>query len=312
MARIVFVHGINHEQSGADLVLEKWLPALRSGMQIAAAKWHIQPPTLPVADDVRVAFWGDLFRRRTALSAELPPYDAQDLTTEDGELLALVHRRATEIGEIRTTGSELGGFHDGLRAALYQVASTSFCRSMWRHESVRNLVGLMKAVNQYMKEDDETYRLVQNRVDQAIEPDTRLVIGHSLGSVIAYEALCRSGRHVDTLVTLGSPLGTPTAIYDRLRSGWVEKEDGARVRQRPGIRRWLNVSGSRDILAVVPRLSPLFDFPEVEDVIIDVGPDSSVNVSALHDICAHLTHDAVGKAIFEALSGIVALDLAER
>jgi alpha-beta hydrolase superfamily lysophospholipase len=39
---------------------------------------------------------------------------------------------------------------------------------------------------------------------ELIGPETRLVIAHSLGSVVAYEALHRTERPV-TLIILGSP-----------------------------------------------------------------------------------------------------------
>lgn len=59
-------------------------------------------------------------------------------------------------------------------------------------------------VSRYLS--DETIRSqVQQRVLDLIDDDTRLVIGHSLGSVVAYEALHHS-NHETALITLGSPL----------------------------------------------------------------------------------------------------------
>ena len=44
-----------------------------------------------------------------------------------------------------------------------------------------------------------------------------MLVGHSLGSVVAYEALCANPEWpVRMLVTLGSPLGIPNLIFDRL------------------------------------------------------------------------------------------------
>ena len=43
------------------------------------------------------------------------------------------------------------------------------------------------------------------------------MVGHSLGSVVAYEALCAHPEWpVRALVTLGSPLGIRNLIFDRL------------------------------------------------------------------------------------------------
>jgi hypothetical protein len=54
-------------------------------------------------------------------------------------------------------------------------------------------------------------------VAREIGPDTRVVAGQSLGSVVAYEALCAhaADRPVRTLVTLGSPLGIRHLVIDR-------------------------------------------------------------------------------------------------
>ncbi|MBV8278676.1 MAG: hypothetical protein JO170_25920 [Verrucomicrobia bacterium] len=47
-------------------------------------------------------------------------------------------------------------------------------------------------------------------------PDTKVIIGHSLGSVVAYEAhLVRDP--IPLLVTIGLPLGLDTIVYPRLR-----------------------------------------------------------------------------------------------
>jgi pimeloyl-ACP methyl ester carboxylesterase len=50
-------------------------------------------------------------------------------------------------------------------------------------------------------------------------PETKVVIGHSLGSVVAYEAAHYIHRSLPLLVTLGSPLGLHTIVYDRPARG---------------------------------------------------------------------------------------------
>lgn len=90
-----------------------------------------------------------------------------------------------------------------------------------------------------------------------------LVVGHSMGSVIAYDALWelwheegRRGR-VDLFLTLGSPLGMHF-VQPRLR-GW--NEHGAR--RYPGnIRRWINVATQGDLTALDPTLHD--DFAAME------------------------------------------------
>ncbi|MFC5749921.1 hypothetical protein [Actinomadura rugatobispora] len=77
-----------------------------------------------------------------------------------------------------------------------------------------------------------------------------IVVAHSLGSVVVYEALwaCPELR-VDLLVTLGSPLGMPNVVFDRLQpapsQGWGERP--------PGVRRWINLADAGDLVALPRR-----------------------------------------------------------
>ncbi|MFC9624862.1 alpha/beta fold hydrolase [Streptomyces sp. NPDC056930] len=72
-----------------------------------------------------------------------------------------------------------------------------------------------KQVRRYLL-DDDLRTAARERVQEQIGPDTHVLIGHSLGSVIAYEALCAMPGHpVEALVTLGSPLGM-RMVFDRL------------------------------------------------------------------------------------------------
>ena len=87
-------------------------------------------------------------------------------------------------------------------------------------------------------------------VFKLIGPETKVLIGHSLGSVIAYEAAHLMKQPLPLLLTLGSPLGLQTIIYQRLRP------------QPPGfppaVRRWVNIADRDDFIAAEPNLEGLF------------------------------------------------------
>jgi hypothetical protein len=54
-------------------------------------------------------------------------------------------------------------------------------------------------------------------LDTVRRHDATIVVAHSLGSVLAYEALWQpNAPQVEHLITLGSPLAMPDVIYDRL------------------------------------------------------------------------------------------------
>jgi len=86
-----------------------------------------------------------------------------------------------------------------------------------------------------------------------------LLIGHSLGSVIAYDALWelshveRDERCVDLFLTLGSPLAS-RLIRENLRG--VTRP--GRERFPTNIRHWENFSARAEMTALHPRLEPYF------------------------------------------------------
>ncbi|MEU0175004.1 hypothetical protein ABZ178_16815 [Streptomyces massasporeus] len=87
----------------------------------------------------------------------------------------------------------------------------------------------------------------------------RVVLAHSLGTVVAYEALhAHPELRVDLLVTMGSPLALPHGVFDRL----IPAPTGAppaRFGVRPaGVARWVNIADPGDPVAIPPRLARAF------------------------------------------------------
>ena len=130
----------------------------------------------------------------------------------------------------------------------------------------------------------------QDRLARRISSDTRVVIGHSFGSVVAYEALCAHPEWpVHTLITVGSPLGISQLISSRL-----DPVPNAAANRLPGgLQRWVNVSDPEDLVAMVPSLAPQFG-PRVEDQLVDNGPQR-------HELNRYLGHPEVGSAVAAAL-----------
>jgi len=131
--------------------------------------------------------------------------------------------------------------------------------------------------------------LAQQRVLNLVENDTRVIVGHSLGSVVAYESVHRLVQPLPLLLTLGSPLGLRTIVTDRLRP---------LPSFPPKVGRWVNVADRDDIVAAEPDLRPLFasgmpDSSWFEGAIVDNG-------SAPHSPVHYLGKIAVGRAVSEA------------
>ncbi|WP_437075663.1 serine peptidase [Streptomyces sp. enrichment culture] len=88
----------------------------------------------------------------------------------------------------------------------------------------------------------------------------RIVMAHSLGSVVAYEALhAHPELRPELFITLGSPLALPRAVFHRLcptPQGAPRQLYGQRP---PGVGRWVNIADPGDPVAVPTRLSRCFE-----------------------------------------------------
>jgi pimeloyl-ACP methyl ester carboxylesterase len=158
----------------------------------------------------------------------------------------------------------------------------------------RAFIGNLKQVAAFLT-DPVTKQNVLGRVREHVTSDTRVVIGHSLGSVVAYEYLCLElPSSVELLVTLGSPLGIPNVVFDKLTPTPVN-----RIGAWPGLlAAWVNVADPDDIVALRNDLAPLFPGSAcgqaVADCLVDNGDEP-------HAIDRYLNARATGRALGDVL-----------
>ena len=103
-----------------------------------------------------------------------------------------------------------------------------------------------------------------------------LLIGHSMGSVIAYDSLWELAHQhgnpvdVDLFLTMGSPLG------QRFMQERINGHDQSGSDRYPGnIRRWLNLTAVGDLTAIDPCLAD--DFAEMLELgLVTVIEDDSL------------------------------------
>ena len=249
MARIVLVHGAFNELWGPHEIAARWVPALRDGM------WHHGST---VADaDVEVCFYGDLFRL-------------------DPETLDHAEWERSRAGASDLLGAMAGDGAGDLATTLGQAAS----QAAW--DRTVDMVALLAG-------DPGVARTARERLSELIGPDTSVLVAHSLGTVLAYNALVgHPDSGVDTLVTLGSPLGTEMAAAMLPEPG----DDG--LRPWPGsIRRWVNVAAVGDHATGSGQLAQRFG-PRVEDRRVDNGHRA-------HDPEPYLNSAVTGEAVSSAL-----------
>jgi hypothetical protein len=294
VSKVVFVHGVGKQYLSEDSLGRDVIPELLGGVRLAGGP-------VPSPEDVGVAFYGDLFRPRGTRAGSEPPYDEGDIETD--EEFALLMEWWVEAARVDPTvpGPDQVGARgrvgwaasqalriDAVRAALDALTGSEYMRGVLD----RRLIGDLKQVVGYFT-DDTVRRAARDRVAARITGDTRVVVAHSLGSVVAYETLCdptlNGGWDVRTLVTLGSPLGMRAVVLGRLDP---PPEDGWAVWPKP-LRSWVNIADSTDIVAVVRDLRPAFG-DRVTDVLVHNG-------SHMHDVTRYLTAVETGQAVVTGL-----------
>lgn len=282
MNTIVCIHGIGQQFGGEDTLLADWTPALRSGIRRAG----IEPPG---SDAVVMAFYGDLFRSKGMKASGIPPYDETDVTNDwEKQMLEAWWAEAARVDEA-VMGPDA---RTKLRTPrVIQRALNALSRSrFFAGVALKLFIFDLKQVYQYLH-DARVREQVQERVARMVTDDTRVLVAHSLGTVVAYEALCTHPEWpVRTLVTLGSPLGIRNLVFDRLLPA---PEDGMGVWPQ-GLDHWANIADAGDVVALTKELRPLFG-ERVLDRFIHNG-------ARAHDARPYLTAEDTGHAIAQGLT----------
>jgi hypothetical protein len=283
MATIVGVHGINQQLKGPEVLRSEWWPPLKDGITAAGRQ---------VADGaLACAFYGWLFRAPGTQRGD-QAYGAADLDDPfEQELLQLMWEgaAATEPERVVAPSADVRGTSKVVQAGLRALSHSRFFALT--AESV--MIGSLKQVRRYMTEP-EIRSKAQEAVDAVVTADTRVIVAHSLGSVVAYEALHRyassaNWANVHTLVTLGSPLGIRNLIFDRLSPA----PENGKGKWPSLLRRWTNISDDSDVVALQKLLRDFFP-GGIADMRID-------NEAYAHDAMPYLTARETGGAIAEGL-----------
>jgi len=246
---IVGIHGIAKQFTSGPQLTTLWFDALRGGLE--AAGYRIPAEHLS-ASDLRVAFFGDLFRPSGAMAAGDPPFNAADvLAGPERDLLTAWYEGATTLDPSLGPGEGAMGWG---RVAVQVMLDRLLRSGILAGVAQRAFIGNLKQVNAFLSDATVNNRVLR-RVDAEIDDATRVVIGHSLGSVVAYEYLCRHRPPaVELFVSLGSPLGIPNLVFDRL----TPSPTGGVGVWPADVRTWVNVADADDFVSLRKQLNDLF------------------------------------------------------
>jgi pimeloyl-ACP methyl ester carboxylesterase len=230
---------------------ELWGPNELAARWIPALRdglWHHGVDIDPA--EVAVCFYGDLFRRD-------PEHDDPD---------AVAAARAA----VREQMGDLG--HMPILDAVH-------------HAHTEEIVDRTVDMAAVMGSTPDVADRMQERLAAVVGPDTQVVVGHSMGSVVAYRGLCaRTDWPVATFVTVGSPLAGPLGALIGLGE--------ERPAPWPGrVERWTNVAAVGD--KVAGALAPVFG-----DRVVDHQVDNGRHA---HRPETYLNTPVAGAAVAEGL-----------
>ncbi|MEV3906628.1 alpha/beta hydrolase [Streptomyces canus] len=269
--RLVFVHGVGGARNPAA-ELDHWLGALEQGGLDAGHALRVPGLMAGSMADVRFAYYGDLFTAPEAQSGadteDIHSDDVRALLREaiderlaeraddDGEVPVLCHAQAqlAPEGAVQGSGSVAG--------QVLSAANTVLCvpglRTFGRWASARLMVGHLSQVARYLArgETDGTGLTldarVRHRVTEELDPAVPTVlVAHSLGTVVALEALSGYPGEIPLLVTLGSPLGLRAMVGRRTRPQPPRVPDA--------VASWVNVWDRDDFIVGRPNLEDFFE-----------------------------------------------------
>jgi hypothetical protein len=301
MAAIIFVHGIANEQMTADALEAEWKTQLGGAMRLAghgdlADRVQLSAKD-PNAIECRMAFYGDMFLERMAQGSDLEDLfenqTAQVLAegwmrnlAERGEgEQADDARRDIAAADPQRAAAQGKGAVTGLAVRLLTkvpwFAGPTFGLATFAERA-------LDQVTRYL-DDPKIRPIAQERMLDLLGPGTKAVVAHSLGTVVAWEALCRRADRPELplFVTLGSPLALQNVIYPRL---WPQPP-----KYPPQVRRWVNVASKDDFVAAYGELGPYFP-----GGIID-GTWKPDNGAQPHNAKFYLGKVQIGRAVADAL-----------
>jgi len=246
--KLVFLHGRSQQDKDPLVLRQKWVAALREGLEKADLE-------LPIDEwDILFPYYGNALRDVTSempdslATVRLPLQEhaahfscavLQDCLDEVGvteEVIATQTPPNDPLGERLSVSISNEFFHRGLQLLDRYVPRAR----------TRLIEATAADVAQYLH-DPEVQGYIDNGVAQAFSDcgtEDTVVVGHSMGSIVAYQVLSQAGIvncPVKALITIGSPLGMQ-----------VIREALEPIEHPPNVGYWFNAFDERDVVALNP------------------------------------------------------------
>lgn len=298
MRQLVFIHGREQEKLDPVVLKSQWLAALREGL----AKSQLR---LPIAEqDVRFPYYGDtLFDlvggKSAEAAAEIIVRGTNADTEEQRFMRAILDEARRQAGitddQLAAIASQEVLERGPLNWGWVQVILQGIDRYVPGASST-TLALFTYDVSQYLN-NSAIREIIDEGVSTAFHPNVEtVVVGHSLGSVVAYNLLRQQGHlrgwQVPLLVTVGSPLAVGE-IRRSLRSF-------APTRCPACVSRWFNALDERDVVALYPLDTTHFPLNPATPA-IENKSEVRNKTSNHHGIGGYLDDQKVARRIYDAL-----------
>lgn len=301
---LVFIHGRSQQKHDPAQLKKEWLDALALGLA------RNDPPLPAISEDsVRFPYYGDTLDQM--VYQDMTPAEAPEVIIrgdpgfDDGTkrfMLSVLDEVRARYGVTDEAVIEHADQPITERGPLNWTWVRAILQKLDTIKEVSAATIALVTLDVYQYLTNAAVRMkVDSGVSGAMTPGVEsVVVGHSLGSVVAYTLLQREGGprgwNVPLFVTVGCPLAV-NAI--RTLAPGVAGVGGNRT---PGCaKQWFNAMDSRDVVALYPldvehfQLNP--PAPSIENK-TDVNNDTDNR----HGIRGYLSDPVVARRIYEAVN----------
>ncbi|MDX9945949.1 MAG: hypothetical protein RBS38_01195 [Bacteroidales bacterium] len=252
---IIGVHGLGNKPP-APLLEQWWKSSMKEGLRLG--KYGVSLPLFEMAP------WSDIIHKTS-----------QDPSVKDPESPYFIDEKYTEAQPDFHSGD------NGTRKKVVDFIGRQMNRVFLNEDLTLNYSFITDAIiSRYFRDleiyysdkpfesdgGSATYReLIRKRLlDKLIEHrnDDIMLIGHSMGSIIAFDVLTFMAPEIriNTLVTMGSPLGLPVVISKIAAEMRQKGISDTRLKSPPGVTgNWYNYSDILDTVAFNYRLADYYN-----------------------------------------------------
>ena len=285
--KLIFVHGRSQGDKDPVVLKQTWEASFDEGLANAGLS---RPPALDVASPFYGSALDDLVEQlETPLISDVNEKGAaqdDDEAAFRGEFLA-------ELADINgITDDQIAEFLDGgvqEKGVLNWKWVHAILKAFDKNKKMGDVVldKFTRDVYVYLTNAGVRQR-INNIVAAEMTEDPCVVVGHSLGSIVAYNVLREHGHKVNRYITVGSPLGLKS-VKSRLQV----------VEMPATTSSWSNARDRNDVVALFPLNKNHFS----TDPAIKNHNDVDNQTDNQHGIVGYLPDSWVAKSIHDALVG---------